>query len=116
MKPFRIYLQEQQAYSYANSILLKYTNGDMPDEFDNEQANPKDLFTQINQLFKENGIDLVILKDGVPFDGTGIVLNTDANMHFNLQSKSDENITKKLHVELKKNDNGNYFFTFLRIE
>lgn len=116
MKPFRLFLQEEQSYSYANSVLQKYVNGNMPDEFDNEQPNPTDLFKQVTDLFKQNDIDLVILKDGVPFDGSGIVLKTDNNMHFNLQSKTNDNISKKLHVELKKNENGNYFFTYLRIE
>jgi hypothetical protein len=89
----------------------------MPDNFDNEQENPKDLFKQIYEIFSDNGIDLIIMKNGKRFDGSGIILQTSNSMHFDLASGSEENkIPFRLHVELKRNNDQDYFFSFLKVE
>lgn len=117
MKSFKQYLLENSEYVKLNKVLQDYVNGDMPDDFDNEQENPKELFKQIYGLFDQNGTPLIIMKGGTRFEGNGIVLKTSNNMHFDLASESEENIIPyRLHVELKQNDNGDYFFTFLKVE
>lgn len=115
MKTFRQHLNESDEVSKVNEILRKYINGDTPDRYENLQPNVRDLFKQIIDLFDDNGIQLQILKDGEPFDGRNIVINTDRPMHLELEA--DTSTPYKLHVEIKRNpDTQDYFFSALKVE
>jgi len=117
MKTFKQFITEENQFNKLNNILQQYTNGSMPDSFDNNQPSVKQLFDQLYQVFEQNGVNLIILKDGKRFDGSGIVVSTDTSKHFELASGSEDNtIPQKLHVELKKNENGDYFFSYVKVE
>lgn len=114
MKTFKQFICEGNELSKVNDLLQKYVNGSVPDDYDNEQPSVKQLFDQLYSLFNKNGITLTIMKDGEAFDGKGIIIKDKESMHFEL---ADDGGTKyKLHVEIKKNENGDYFFSTVRVE
>jgi len=118
MKTFKQFLKEDNnSFKELNDIFLDYVNGDMPDHYENVQPNVKDLFRQIYELFKENGVNLIIVKDGKKFSGENIVVNTTTDLHFDLASENeDKDVPYKLHVEIRKKDDEGYFFSTVRIE
>lgn len=115
VKTFKQYITEGNEINKLNGILLHYINGDMPDEYDNQQSNVKDLFKQIYQIFSDNDVNLTIMKDGKEFDGSGIVIKVDEPVHFELASDG-KMLPNTLHAEIKQNDNNDYFFSFLKVE
>ena len=115
IKSFRYYINENNDINKLNKILLHYINGDMPDKYDNLQTNVKDLFKQLYEIFSDNSVNLTIMKDGKEFDGSGIVIKIDEPIHFELSSDGKV-ISNKLHVEIKQNDDKQYFFSSLKVD
>ena len=116
MKSFKVHLTEAASNAEINKVLQKYVNGDVPDDYENQQADPEELFKQLHDIMAKAGYKYVIMKDGKPFEGSGIVIKDNQPYHFELSDDGDNKPDKKLHVELKKNDNGNYFFSYVRVE
>lgn len=118
MKTFKQFLNEASSeINKVNKILLDYTNGNIPDNYENLQPTVRELFQQIYDLMNDNGINLVILDNGKKFTGQNIVINTEKEIHFELASETEENkIPYKLHVEIKKKDDEGFFFSFLKVE
>lgn len=115
MKSFKQHLNEG-SNTDVNKILQQYVNGDMPDDYENQQENPHELFKQLHDIFAKNGIPYVIMHKGKPFEGSGIVIKDNQPYHFDLDIENDDISNKKLHVELKKNENGEFFFSYVRVE
>lgn len=101
----------------ANGLLQDYVNGNVPDNYENEQPSVDQLFKQLYQLFDEKMLQLMIIKDGKKFEGKGIVVDTKDNFHFDIGLGAPNVIIPyDFHVEIRKNENGDYFFSSLKLE
>lgn len=117
MKTFKQYLTESFNISSINQLFQKYINGSMPDPYENEQDNPKTLFQQLYDIFIDNKLSIDIINpDGKKFNGSNIIVDTNKPYHFNLKDKSGKELPYKLHAEIKKTNDGSYFFSYLKVE
>lgn len=117
VKSFKQYITEASEVDSVNKILQRYINGSMPDPYDNEQDNVKNIIQQLYDIFKDNNINITILNaKGKEFDGSNIVINTDKSMHFQLANAEGQEVPYMLHLELKQKDDGYYFFSTVKVE
>ena len=117
MKTFKRFLTEASEMDSVNKVLNNYVNGSMPDPYDNEQDNVKNLFKQLYDVFTNNEINLIILNNkDEQFDGSNIVIDTDKRTHYNLSDTNMKKLPYLLHVEIKKSNDGYYFFSYVKVE